>query len=120
MYLGGVFNKTIIPLALVGCEMVIANSALRRFLQTTQSVSLMDTQAIGKANNNTVLFLLKSTATEQVVLVNIACPRESRVIISHSYLFTVSRPRLISNVESNGTDMINIRCEIERELSKVA
>ena len=26
------------------------------FLQTTQSVSLMDTQAIGKANNNTVLF----------------------------------------------------------------
>ena len=27
-YLGGVFNKTIIPLALVGHEMIIANSAL--------------------------------------------------------------------------------------------
>ena len=25
----GVFNKTIIPLALVGCEMIIANLALR-------------------------------------------------------------------------------------------
>ena len=46
----------------------------------------------------------------QVVLVNISCPRESRVIISHSYLFTVSRLRLISNVESNGIDMINICC----------
>ena len=29
LYLGGVFNKTIIPLALVGYEMVIANLALR-------------------------------------------------------------------------------------------
>ena len=28
LYLGGVFNKTIIPLALVGYEMIIANSAL--------------------------------------------------------------------------------------------
>ena len=28
-FLGGVFNKTIIPLALVGYEMIIANSALR-------------------------------------------------------------------------------------------
>ena len=28
LYFGGVFNKTIIPLALVGYEMVIANSAL--------------------------------------------------------------------------------------------
>ena len=61
--------------------MIITNSALRLFLQTTQSVSLMDTKAIGSANNNTVLFLFKSTATEQVVLVNIACPTESRVII---------------------------------------
>ena len=30
--LGGVFNKTIIPLALVGYEMIIANSALRASL----------------------------------------------------------------------------------------
>ena len=29
LYFGGVFNKTIIPLALVGYEMIIANSALR-------------------------------------------------------------------------------------------
>ena len=36
-------------------------------LQTNQSVGLMGTQAIGKANNNTVLFLFKSTASEQVV-----------------------------------------------------
>ena len=29
---GGVFNKTIIPLALVGYEMIVANSALRASL----------------------------------------------------------------------------------------
>ena len=29
LYFGGVFNKTIIPLALVGFEMIVANSALR-------------------------------------------------------------------------------------------
>ena len=29
LYFGGVFNKTIIPLALVGYEMIIANSAPR-------------------------------------------------------------------------------------------
>ena len=28
LYFGGVFNKTIIPLALVGYEMIIANSVL--------------------------------------------------------------------------------------------
>ena len=28
LYFGGVFNETIIPLALVGYEMIIANSAL--------------------------------------------------------------------------------------------
>ena len=28
LYFGGVFNKTIIPLALVGYEMIIVNSAL--------------------------------------------------------------------------------------------
>ena len=28
LYFGGVFNKTIIPLALVGYEMIVANSAL--------------------------------------------------------------------------------------------
>ena len=32
LYYGGVFNKTIIPLAHVGCEMIIANSALRASL----------------------------------------------------------------------------------------
>ena len=32
LYFGGVFNKTIIPLALVGYEMIKANSALRASL----------------------------------------------------------------------------------------
>ena len=32
LFLGGVFNKTIIPLALVGYDMIIANSALRASL----------------------------------------------------------------------------------------
>ena len=32
LYFGSVFNKTIIPLALVGYEMIIANSALRASL----------------------------------------------------------------------------------------
>ena len=31
-FLGGVFNKTIIPLALVGYDMIIANSTLRASL----------------------------------------------------------------------------------------
>ena len=29
LYFGGVFNETIIPLALVGYEIIVANSALR-------------------------------------------------------------------------------------------
>ena len=33
----GVFNKTIIPLVLVGYEMIIANSALRTSLPSTIS-----------------------------------------------------------------------------------
>ena len=36
-YFVGVFNKTIIPLVLVGYEMIIANSALRASLATTIS-----------------------------------------------------------------------------------
>ena len=53
------------------------------FLQTTQSVSLMDTKAIGKANN-TYLLLFKSTATEQV-----ACSkhRVSRRITRYNLTF---------------------------------
>ena len=37
--LGGVFNKTIIPLALVGYEMIIANSALRASLAIYHPIS---------------------------------------------------------------------------------
>ena len=36
-YFVGVFNKTIIPFALVGYEMILANSALRVSLVTTIS-----------------------------------------------------------------------------------
>ena len=36
---GGVFNKTIIPLALVGYEMIIANSALRASLAIYHLIS---------------------------------------------------------------------------------
>ena len=39
LYFGGVFNKTIIPLALVGYEMIIANSALRASLAIYQLIS---------------------------------------------------------------------------------
>ena len=35
----GVFNKTIIPLALVGYEMIIANSTLRAWLATHHLIS---------------------------------------------------------------------------------
>ena len=35
----GVFNKTIIPLALVGYEMIIANSALRAWLAIYHLIS---------------------------------------------------------------------------------
>ena len=39
VYFGGVFNKTIILLALVGCEMIIANSALRASLAIYHLIS---------------------------------------------------------------------------------
>ena len=38
-YFVGVFNKTIIPLALVGYEMIIANSALRASLANYHLIS---------------------------------------------------------------------------------
>ena len=39
LYFGGVFNKTIILLALVGYEMIIANSALRASLAIYRLIS---------------------------------------------------------------------------------
>ena len=39
LYFGGVFNKTIIPLTLVGYEMIIANSALRASLAIYHLIS---------------------------------------------------------------------------------
>ena len=39
LYFGGVFNKTIIPLMLVGYEMIIANSALRASLAIYHLIS---------------------------------------------------------------------------------
>ena len=39
LYFGGVFNKTIIPLALVGYEMIIANPALRASLAIYHLIS---------------------------------------------------------------------------------
>ena len=39
LYFGGVFNKTIIPLALVGYEMIIANLALRASLAIYHLIS---------------------------------------------------------------------------------
>ena len=39
LYFGGVFNKTIIPLALVGYEMIIANSVLRASLAIYHLIS---------------------------------------------------------------------------------
>ena len=39
LYCGGVFNKTIILLALVGYEMIIANSALRASLAIYHLIS---------------------------------------------------------------------------------
>ena len=39
LYFGGVFNKTIIPLELVGYEMIIANSALRAWLAIYHLIS---------------------------------------------------------------------------------
>ena len=78
----------------------------------------MDTQAIDKANNNTVCFYLKVLRLNKLYVLTIACRSESQVIIRH-YLFTVSRLSLVSNVESNALDMTNLPFEIERELSMV-
>ena len=74
------------------------------------------------ARQITTLFFFnwKVLQPNKLYVVNIACPRESHVIIWHSYLFMVPRPRLVSNVESNVLDMTSLCCEIERELSMVA
>ena len=40
-YFGGVFNKRIIPLALVGYEMIIANAALRASLAIYQLILVL-------------------------------------------------------------------------------
>ena len=81
--------------------------------------SLMDTQTIDKANNITVPFFFISKYCDwtscMYYVVNIASRRESHVIIWHSYLFTISRPSLVWNVESNVIDMTNLRYEVERE-----
>ena len=50
-------------------------------------------------------------------MVNTACRGESRVIIGHFYLLTVSP---VSNVETNVVEKITLHSEIERKLSKVA
>ena len=39
LYFGGVFNATIIPLSLVGYEMIIANSSLRASLAIYHLIS---------------------------------------------------------------------------------
>ena len=39
LYCGGIFNKTIIPLALFGYEMIIANSPLRALLAIYHLIS---------------------------------------------------------------------------------
>ena len=65
-------------------------------------------------------FNLKVLQLNKLYVVNIACRRESHVIIWHSYLFRVSRPSLVSNAESKVLDMTNPRWEIERDLSMVA
>ena len=38
-YFVGIFNKTIIPLALVGCEMIIANWAIKCFVGYNHLIS---------------------------------------------------------------------------------
>ena len=43
LYFWGIFNKTIIPLALVGYEMIIANSALGASLATYLSYHIQRT-----------------------------------------------------------------------------
>ena len=85
-------------------------------------IVLMETQAIGKANNDAVLFFLfKITATEQVVC---GKRRVSKRITRHNstFLSFLQFPYPVSHmhVESNVIDMITLRSEIERELSKVA
>ena len=74
------------------------------------------------ARQITTLFFfdLKVLQLNKLYVVNIACRRKWHVTIWHSHLFIVSRPSILSNVESNVLDMTNLRCEIERELSMVA
>ena len=60
-YLGGVFNSTIIPLALVGYEMIIANSALRASLAVYHLISnyFMAVDHVGEYHLLTIRFELQ-------------------------------------------------------------
>ena len=82
------------------------------FIRTINSpASLMDTQAIGKANKDTVLFLFKSGATGQVVIT-------WRVEEKHTSQFDFPNP--FSNAQGILVNMTTLHCEVEKQLSKVA
>ena len=51
----GVFNKTIIPLGLVGCEMIIANSARKVYIEARATSSQNENRPVKEKPRNDLL-----------------------------------------------------------------
>ena len=95
-YFVGVFSKTIILLALVGYEIIIANSSLRVWLATTIS---SHTHTRGIIVKSPVYPCISSTIEYLVILCNILFPHvNSSIMYTMFILFTHVHPRTVDSM----------------------
>ena len=95
-YFLGVFSKTIILLALVGYEIIIANSSLRAWLPTTIS---SHTRTRGLIVKSAVYPCISSTIEYPVILCNILFTHvNSSILYTMFILFTHAHPRTVDSM----------------------
>ena len=99
-YFVGVFSKTITLLALVGYEIIIANSSLRAWLATTIS---LHTRTRGIIVQSPVYPCISSTIEYPVILCNILFTHvtadvNSSILYNMFILFTHAHPRTVDSM----------------------
>ena len=95
-YFVGVFSKTITLLALVGYEIIIANSSLRAWLPTTIS---LHTRTRGIIVKSPVYPCISSTIEYPVILCNILFTHvNSSILYTMFILFTHAHPRTVDSM----------------------
>jgi len=95
-YFLGVFSKTISLLALVGYEIIIANSSLRAWLPTTIS---LHTRTRGIIVKSPVYPCISSTIEYPVILCNILFTHvNSSILYTMFILFTHAHPRTVDSM----------------------